>query len=76
MPFIKSSASTYCAKLVAIILSLSEIMSSYSYCKEKKLVYVTIIALSSYQPSFCVKYTKLNMRLFYNIRLVFNTKYL
>ena len=51
-------------------------MPSYFYYKEKKLVYIIIIAPFNYQPSFCIKYTKLNMYLSYNIRLVSNTKYL
>ena len=61
---------------MSIILLLSEIMLLYSCCAEKKLVYIIIIALSSRQPSFYVKCTKLNMYLFCNVRLVSNTKYL
>ena len=44
MPFIRSLASKRRAYTVAVILLLSEIMPSYSYYKEKKLVYITIIA--------------------------------
>jgi hypothetical protein len=47
MPFIRSSVFkclTHRFKLVAMILLLSEIMPSYSYCKEKGLVYIVIIA--------------------------------
>ena len=51
-------------------------MPSYSYYKEKKLVYIMIITPSNCQPSSYIKYTKLNMCLFYNIRSVSNTKYL
>ena len=39
------------------------------------LVYIIIIALSSRQSSFYAKYTKLNIYLSYNIRLVSNAKY-
>ena len=76
MPPIRSSVSVYYAKLVAVIFLLGEIMPSYSYYKEKKLVYIIIIAFFSCQPSFYIKYTKSNMRLSCNIRLVSNTEYL
>ena len=76
MPFIRYLASTYYTKLMAMILLLSKIMLSYSYCKEKKLVYIIIITPSSRQPSFYIKCTKLNICLFYNIKSVSNTKYL
>ena len=77
MPFIKSSAFkrlTYCFKLVAVILSLGEIMPTYSYYTEKGLVCVIIIALSSHQPSSYTKCTKSNMCSSYNVRLVSNAK--
>ena len=45
MPFIRSLASKHHAHAVAVILLLGEIMPSYSYYKEKKLVYIIIIAL-------------------------------
>ena len=51
MPPIRSLASKYSAyyfKLVAIILSLSEIIPTCSYYIEKGLVYIAITALSSY----------------------------
>ena len=76
MPFIRSLASKYCTYIVAVILLLSEIMPSYSYCKEKKLVYIVIIALFSRQPSSCVKCTKSNIYLSCNIRSVSDTKYI
>ena len=47
MPFIRSLVSKHYAYTVAVILSLSEIMPSYSYSKEKKLVYIIITASSS-----------------------------
>ena len=76
MPPIRFSAFKHYTYTVAIILLLGEIMPSYSCYKEKKLVYITITALFSRQPSFCIKYTKSNMRLSCNVKLVFNTKYL
>ena len=59
-----------------MILLLGEIMPTYSYYAEKGLVYIIIIALFSRQPSFYIKYTKLNIRLSYNIYLVSNAKYI
>ena len=76
MPPIRSLVSKRRAYTVAVILLLSEIMPSYSYYKEKKLVYIAIIASFNCQPFFYIKYTKLNIYLSYNIRLVFNTKYI
>ena len=77
MPFVRSLAFkrlTYYFKLVAVILLLSKIMPICSRCTEKGLVYIAIINLSSRQPSFYAKCTKLNIRFFCNIRSVFNTK--
>ena len=62
MPFIRSLASkrlTYYFKLVAVILSLSKIIPTYSHYAEKGLIYIIIIALFNYQPSSYTKYTKL-----------------
>ena len=78
MPPIRSLASKRTArrfKLVAVILSLGEIMPTYSHYAEKGLLYIIIAALSSRQPSSYIKYTKLNMCLSYNVRSVFNIKY-
>ena len=75
MPSIRSSASERYTYIISLILLLGVIMSSYSYYTEKKLVYITIAALSSYQPSFYSKYTKSNIYSSYNIYLIFNTKY-
>ena len=74
MPSIRSLVSKRRAYIVAIILSLSEIMSTYSCYVLKGLIYIIIIALLGYQPSFYIKCTKLNIYLSYNIKLVFNTK--
>ena len=76
MPPIRSLASKCCAYTVAVIPLFSKIMPSYSYYKEKKLVYIIIIAPFSRQPSFCVKCTKLNIRLSCNIKSVSNAKYM
>ena len=79
MPFIRSLVFKRLAcrfKLVAVILLLSKIISTYFYCAEKRPVYITIIALSSRQPSSYAKYMKLNMRSSCNIYLIFNTKYI
>ena len=76
MPPVRSLASAYYTKLVAVIFSFGEIMPSYSCCEEKKLVYIIIVAPFSRQPSFYVKYTKLNMCLSCNIKSVSDTEYL
>ena len=44
MPLIRSLASKRRAYTVAVILSLGEIIPSYSYCDKKKLVYIIIMA--------------------------------
>ena len=75
MPFIKSLASKRRAYVVAVILSFSEIMPTYSRCVLKGLVYIIIIAPLGCQPSSYAKYTKLNMRSSCDIRLVSITKY-
>ena len=76
MPLIRFLASERRTYAVAVIFLLGKIMPSYSYCDEKKLVYIIIIAPFSRQPSFYFKCTKLNIHLSCNIKLVFNTKYL
>ena len=76
MPFIRSLASKHCTYTVVVILLLGEIMPSYSHYKEKKLVYIIIIAPFSCQPSFYFKYTKLNIYSSCNVRLVSNIKYI
>jgi len=48
MPPIKSSTSNYYNQLVTFILLLSKVILSYSRYVEKKLVYIAIIAPSSY----------------------------
>jgi hypothetical protein len=74
MPPIRSLVFKHCTYIVALILLLSEIMPTYLRYVEKKLVYIIIAAPFSRQPSSYFKYTKLNMRSFYNIRLVFIDK--
>ena len=76
MPFIKSLVSKRRACTVLVILSLGEIISLYSYCIEKKLVCIVIMAPFGRQPSFYIKCTKLNIHLSCNVKLVSNTKYL
>ena len=84
MPPVRSSASKCRAHVVAVILSLGEIMPTYSRCVLKGLVYIVIVAPLGRQPFFytkCIKLNirsfcniKLNMRSFCDIKLVFNTK--
>ena len=74
MPPIRFLASKHRAYIVAIILLLSKIMPTYSYCVLKGLVYIAIIAPLSHQPSSYTEYTKLNIHLSCNIRLVSNAE--
>ena len=76
MTFIRSLVSKRRAHIVAVIRLFSEIMPSCSCYEEKKLVYIIIIAPFSRQPSFYIKYTKLNIHLSCNIKSVSNTEYL
>ena len=76
MPPIRSLASEHYAYIVAVILLFSEIMPSCSHYKEKKLVYITIIAPFSRQPFSYIKCTKLNIHLSCNVKSVSNTEYL
>ena len=76
MPSIKSLVFKCRAYTVTLIFLLSKIIPSYSYYKEKKLVYIIIMAPSNYQPSFYIKCTKLNICSSYNIRLVSDAEYL
>ena len=75
MPFIRFLVFKRRACIVAIILLLGEIMPFCSRYKEKKLVYIVIIALFNHQPSSCVECTKLNIYLSCNIKSVSNAKY-
>ena len=75
MPPIRFLASKRRAYIVAVILLLSEIMPTCSRCVLKGLVCVIIIAFLGRQSSFYIKYTKLNIYLSCDVRLVFNTKY-
>ena len=76
MPPVRSLVSKYCAYVVFIILLLGEIMPLYSYCAEKKLVYVVITAPFSRQPSSYMECIKSNIYLSCDIRLVSNAKYI
>ena len=76
MPLIRSLASKRRAYVITVILLLSEIMPICSCYTEKKLVYITITAPFSRQPSSCVKCTKSNIRLSCNVRSVLDAKYL
>ena len=67
MPSVRSPVFKYYAYIVILILWLGEIILIYSYCTEKKLVYITIIAPFSCQTLSYLKYTKLNMHLSCNI---------
>ena len=74
MPPVKSTASERCA-LLAISISLDgEIMSPYSRCTKKGLVYVAIIDSFGRQPFSYTKCTKLNICVSCNMRSVLLNK--
>ena len=75
MPPIRSLASIYCVLLATSISLNSKIMSSYSHYAKKGLVYITITALFSCQPSSYSKYIKANTHFLYNMHLIFTNKY-
>ena len=76
IPFVRSSAFKRRLRLVLLILSLGEIIPSYSYYIEKRLSYIIISVFFSRQPSFYIKCIKLNIYLSYNVKLVSNAKYI
>jgi hypothetical protein len=66
MPSIRSLVFKRCTLLTISISLNGEIINPYSRCVKKGLVYITIIALSSRQPSSYFKYTKANTCSSYN----------
>ena len=76
MPSIRSLVSKRRARIVAVIFLLGEIMPTCSRCVSKGLVYIIIITLLSRQPSSYTKYTKSNIRLSCDVKLVSNAKYI
>jgi len=77
IPLQRSLPQAHCrAYIIAVILSLGKIILTYSCCANKKLIYITITAPSSRQPSSYSKCTSINMQLSYNIRSVSNVEYI
>ena len=70
------SSTVYRAYIVAVILSLGEVILLCSHCVKKGLVYITIAAPSSRQPSFYSKCTSANIQSSYNVYSVSNVKYI
>ena len=75
MPFIRFLASIYYTLLAISIFLNSKIISPYSYCAKKGLVYITIIALSSHQPSSYFKCIKANTCFLCDVYSVSTNKY-
>ena len=75
MPPIRSSTSKCCTLLTASISLNENIISPYSYCAKKGLVYIIIISLFSRQSSFYSKCTKANTCLLCDVRLMPFNKY-
>jgi hypothetical protein len=63
MPKVSSSLHTQQrARTIAAILLLGKIiLSLYSHCIKKGLVYITLASLLSRQPSLYLEYTKVNI---------------
>jgi hypothetical protein len=76
IPLIRSLTSEHYAYIVALILLLGKIMTTYSYYTVKGLVYITITALFSWQPSSYPKCIKLNIHSSCNIQLVSTDEYI
>ena len=75
MPFIRSLASVYYTLLAASIFLNGKIISPYSCCVKKGLVYIIIIAFFNCQPSSYSKCIKANTYSLYNVCLVSTNKY-
>ena len=76
MPLIRSLAFIYYILLAVSISLNSEIISPYSYYTKKGLVYITIIALFSRQPSSYFKCIKANIYSLCNVHSVSTNKYI
>ena len=76
MPAVRLIVFKYYTLFTSSIALNGEIISPYSYCVKKGLIYITITDLSSHQPSSCFKYTKLNTYALYDVRSVFFNKYI
>ena len=76
MPFIRFLASIYYTLLATSISLDDEIISPYPYYAKKGLVYITITALFSHQPSSCSKCIKANTCSLCDVRLVSTNKYI
>ena len=76
MPSIRSLVFIYYILLAISIFLNGEIMSPYSYCMKKGLVYIIITAPFSYQPSSYLECTKANIYFLCNVRSVSLNKYI
>jgi len=78
MPKVTSLSSTACyTRTITIVLLLGKvILSPYSRYIKEGLVYITLASPLSWQPSFYLECTKVNIYLFYNVRSISNAKYI
>ena len=76
MPLVKSFILECRAYIVTVILSLGEIMPTYSCCVLKGLACIIIIILFGRQPSSYVECTKSNIYSSCNVRSVSVNKYI
>ena len=74
IPLVRCTAFKHYNKLILLILSISKVMPSYSYCIKRGLLYITIASPSSCQLLSCTECTTINMRFSCNIYLVSNAE--
>ena len=70
IPAVRLTASKYYTLFISSITLNGEIISPYSCCVKKGLVYIIITKPSGYQPSSCSKCIKLNTYISCNVHLV------
>ena len=76
MPSVRSLVSAYYILLAVLIFLNGEIISFYSCCVKKGLIYITIIAPFGRQLAFYLKYTKVNTCSSCDVHSVSDNKYI
>ena len=71
-----SLASMRHTALITLILSISKVIPSCSYCIKKGLVYIVIMAPSGYQPLSYIECIKVNICLSCNVYSISTAKYI
>ena len=76
MPAVRSLVFKYYTLFISSIAYNNKTISPYSCYAKKGLVYIIIADPFSYQPSFCSKYTKLNICTLCDVHLISFNKYI